>query len=1262
MPTHDKPTTENESSDRVKNERKRSRRADVRKKKKKTRRKPEVLPDLVCPPDRDGKSGAVNILGIALRAFVLAMLALSTLLLIATSFKIEINTFAAFLACLLFTSLFSVTVTVRKWGVPIGTVASIGVIAYGFFATPVLEGLITFYNAMLDRMISAQYYGMANWKIDIGASAYPTQMLIDTAVITLCFLLCAFITLLLGKRISVARMIPVCTVIAVIVTVLLTYNIVRDNWSIALFLASACATIVLASFDRIFAKRSAAQTIEAHALLYESDEPKMPEELLARASERERLRDEKRRTANERRSERSAERRKRKRIRKGQASADEEISEYFRPKKRASHPLVGDAESASSKRKKRAEAMRRMTDEERKAFLADERRKRKQARDHERGLRRSADRVSAYHAANDRARIASSGFAGFCALVVMLALLLVPTLTVTGRFTTFPSLEKHLEQMREYVTALLRGDDPILDLMDFQNNSDYFEPHDTTAVPLRFTGKRLMSIGTQYDTGVYLRGWIGVDYADGAWHAVDDETRDEYRKLFGYQSSPSEQMLENFYSLMKPEILNRLDYAEQYATYKDHGLVTLQVNISRDELGQMYTYFPYAFVPELGLRGFGSDEGIEASFVNFFDGMYVGRAFENALDYAIVAHMTNHKDPEWIENVAPLIEEFYAAKALVEQYNKDPEGTVSGNTTSVYDPVTGCTTVTFNTPSGQRVTIVYDSDGKIISTSQDEAEGELDLFTLYRDFMTDAQRREVMNAFRESDAYRNFVYDTYLKGAQSSVITGVLNTIFADTALDTALASGNESFSGKTYVERHKVTMQIIDWLCENYEYTITPKQNYDASLDGVENFLSVQKEGYCVQFASAAALMLRELGIPVRYVEGYLCSDLKYYPSYTGSQFSYKGTVKDDSAHAWIEVWYDGIGWVSYECTPEYYSEMYYTSSTTTPDQSDKPGYTPPNREPFESEREAIESIEQLLEYYESTVAMLEAEAYSYPEFLAKEEIVIVETLRYKLDAYISRYNALRSMVDDLVNGVTSPNDFNATEYYADITNLDRDIQSLDSIIDPLYVRLADIAQFISTFKTVLVCIACVLAVVSACITVLVLASRARKRMVARVKSIADGEFSDGERRVTACELIDLTNFLLKLYGSAPATGELRDEYAKRLSLEYETVFGHATEYDSPNASGSDVDTSEGKDGRRRKARRKKDNAKNSVKGDALANSSIRIGDILDSIAAEEFGGQMSREQIKALADFCLTLIGASSTRLSIGKWLLYHCVLHKI
>jgi len=80
-----------------------------------------------------------------------------------------------------------------------------------------------------------------------------------------------------------------------------------------------------------------------------------------------------------------------------------------------------------------------------------------------------------------------------------------------------------------------------------------------------------------------------------------------------------------------------------------------------------------------------------------------------------------------------------------------------------------------------------------------------------------------------------------------------------------------------------------------------------DSGQGAVVNFLT-GKHGYCVQFASTMAVMARTLGIPSRVAVGFL-------PGHKTATGSYAITLQD--AHAWPELYFDGVGWVRFEPTP---------------------------------------------------------------------------------------------------------------------------------------------------------------------------------------------------------------------------------------------------------------------------------------------------------------------------------------------------------
>ena len=72
-------------------------------------------------------------------------------------------------------------------------------------------------------------------------------------------------------------------------------------------------------------------------------------------------------------------------------------------------------------------------------------------------------------------------------------------------------------------------------------------------------------------------------------------------------------------------------------------------------------------------------------------------------------------------------------------------------------------------------------------------------------------------------------------------------------------------------------------------------------------DFVEVTRAGYCQHYAGAMALMLRTLGIPARVAVGFTAGTWK------GGVW----TVTDQQAHAWVEAWFAGYGWLAFDPTP---------------------------------------------------------------------------------------------------------------------------------------------------------------------------------------------------------------------------------------------------------------------------------------------------------------------------------------------------------
>lgn len=139
----------------------------------------------------------------------------------------------------------------------------------------------------------------------------------------------------------------------------------------------------------------------------------------------------------------------------------------------------------------------------------------------------------------------------------------------------------------------------------------------------------------------------------------------------------------------------------------------------------------------------------------------------------------------------------------------------------------------------------------------------------------------------EEEAYREYVYAQYLSIPEET-----------ETAL-------------RAYLERVGLNENFtVREIASFVKSAATYASNFDTIPDGADvvmYFLETSKEGICQHFASAATLIYRALGIPARYVTGFYCT-----PTAPG-QWS---QVLGSNAHAWVEVYMDGIGWMPVEVT----------------------------------------------------------------------------------------------------------------------------------------------------------------------------------------------------------------------------------------------------------------------------------------------------------------------------------------------------------
>lgn len=131
---------------------------------------------------------------------------------------------------------------------------------------------------------------------------------------------------------------------------------------------------------------------------------------------------------------------------------------------------------------------------------------------------------------------------------------------------------------------------------------------------------------------------------------------------------------------------------------------------------------------------------------------------------------------------------------------------------------------------------------------------------------------------------------------------------------DTAL----EVVQGRSTAYERAVALQ--EWFTQSGGFRYDTRVDSGTGTEAIVNFLE-QKEGFCVHFAFTMAAMARSLGIPAQVVVGFT-------PGSRTASGEYE--VGAHNAHAWPELYFEGVGWVRFE---------------PTPGQGNAPEYTQPER-----------------------------------------------------------------------------------------------------------------------------------------------------------------------------------------------------------------------------------------------------------------------------------------------------------------------------
>lgn len=231
----------------------------------------------------------------------------------------------------------------------------------------------------------------------------------------------------------------------------------------------------------------------------------------------------------------------------------------------------------------------------------------------------------------------------------------------------------------------------------------------------------------------------------------------------------------------------------------------------------------------------------------------------------------------------------------------------------------------FTAPQGDGLVAYFSPASEVFATRSLQAGDSYAFSGRVMDGSTPGIRRAVLSASDARDSYWDDVSTTCL-----ALPEGIDSRVYALAAQVTASAENDFDRAAAlcTYLQNH---------------FTYTLSQSVPPSgRDFVSWFLLEEQRGYCTSFASAMAVMARAIGLPARYVEGYVAE-----PDADGL-----ARVTQKNAHAWVEIYFRGFGWLPFDPTPglgEAARDPEPPDGTQPPQDDDSPEGSEPDNGPQE-------------------------------------------------------------------------------------------------------------------------------------------------------------------------------------------------------------------------------------------------------------------------------------------------------------------------
>jgi transglutaminase-like putative cysteine protease len=194
-----------------------------------------------------------------------------------------------------------------------------------------------------------------------------------------------------------------------------------------------------------------------------------------------------------------------------------------------------------------------------------------------------------------------------------------------------------------------------------------------------------------------------------------------------------------------------------------------------------------------------------------------------------------------------------------------------------------------------RVRVSYVDDARFVTNLDRQGSDPYTVTALVREGADTASGLTANKLRAASTAYPEAVTERYLQvpdGALGAAAEQLLADILAETP------DPNNPYD---------VASTMVDYLQSpaNFTYDADVRDLACEGLSTVECFARF-KQGYCQYYATTMAILLRERGIPTRLVAGFL----------PGQRTGNSEVIRFNGAHAWVEVYFPGYGWVEFDPT----------------------------------------------------------------------------------------------------------------------------------------------------------------------------------------------------------------------------------------------------------------------------------------------------------------------------------------------------------